>query len=191
MYCTKSCDICYPNSMTASSNLLTQNMLEAIIRYKQTNDGISPALADLATQFDIAKSQAMEQINRLIASKLLSKTPGKSRNLAVTGGRWQWLEPKPIPSKRAGDVLRIVVIHKQANDGNAPSHREIAQALELSYTGDIKGYLDELAEEGYLSVAYATDRHICIVGGAWHCDKDVLAQANLDFYKQRPLLPPE
>ena len=177
--------------MATSPTLLTQNMLDAIIAYKQANDGVSPALADLADQLDIAKSQAMEQINRLIASKLLSKTLGKSRNLAVTGGRWQWLEPKAIPDKRVGDVLRAVVAYKQANDGNAPSHREIAQALGLSYTGDIKGYLDELAEEGYLSVAYATDRHICVVGSAWHCDKDVLAQANLDFYKQRPLLPPD
>lgn len=177
--------------MATSKNLLTQNILDAIIRYKQANDGISPALDDLAIQFDIAKSQAMEQINRLIASKYLSKTPGKSRNLAVTGGQWQWLKPKAIPDKRAGDVLRTVVAYKQANDGNAPSHREIAQKLSLSYTGDIKNYLDKLAEEGYLSVAYATDRHICVVGGAWHCDKDVLAQANPDIYKQRPLLPPD
>ena len=177
--------------MAVTQPLLTQHILDAIITYKQANDGVSPALADLAAQFDIAKSQAMEQINRLIASKLLSKTPGKSRNLAVTGGQWHWQEPKAIPTKRAGDVLRAVVAYKQANDGNAPSHRELAQELGLSYTGDIKGYLDELAEEGYLSVAYATDRHICVVGGVWHCDKDVLAQANPDIYKQRPLLPPE
>lgn len=177
--------------MAVTQPLLTQNVLDAIIAYKEANDGVSPALAELAVQFGIVKSQVMEQINRLIASKRLSKTPGKSRNLAVTGGRWQWLEPKIIPDRRAGDVLRAVVAYKQANDGNAPSHREIAQALGLSYTGDIKGYLDKLAEEGYLSAAYATDRHICVVGGAWHCDKDVLAQANPDIFKQRPLLPPE
>lgn len=32
---------------------------------------------------------------------------------------------------------------------------------------------------------------ICVFGGAWHRDKDVLAQANPDIYKQRPLLPLE
>ena len=177
--------------MTASQNLLTQNMLDAIITYKQANDGVSPSLDELATQTGISKSQAMEQINHLVTSKLLFKTPGNSRNLAVTGGQWRWLEPKAIPDKRAGDIFRIVLAYKQVNDGNAPSHREIAQALGLSYTGDIKGYLDELAEEGYLTVAYATDRHICVMGGVWQCDKDVLAQANPDIYKQRPLLPPE
>lgn len=177
--------------MATSQTLLTQNMLDAIIRYKLANDGVSPSLAELSAQFDIAKSQAMEQINRLVASKLLSKTPGKSRNLAVTGGQWQWAKPQTHPTKRAGDVLRAVVDYKRAHDGNAPSHREIAQILGLSYTGDIKGYLDGLAEDGYLTTAYATDRHICVVGGVWHCDKDVLAQANPDIYKQRPLLPPE
>jgi SOS-response transcriptional repressor LexA len=168
-----------------------QYMLDAIITYKQANDGVSPSLAELAGQFGIVKSQAMEHINHLVAGKLLSKTPGNSRNLAVTGGQWRWLEPKAIPDKRAGDVFRIVLTYKQVNDGNAPSHREIAQALGLSYTGDIKGYLDELAEEGYLAVAYATDRHICVVGGVWRCDKDALTQANPDFYSQRPLLPPQ
>jgi SOS-response transcriptional repressor LexA len=177
--------------MTASQTLLSQNMLDAIIRYKQANDGVSPSLAELAAEFNIAKSQVMELINRLIASKCLCKTPGKSRNLAVTGGRWQWLETKAIPDKRAGDVLRTVVAYKQANDGNAPSHREIAQALGLSYTGDIKGYMDDLTEAGYISAAYATNRHIRVVGGAWHCDKEALARANPDIYKQRPLLPPE
>ena len=166
-------------------------MLDAIITYKQANDGVSPSLDELATQTGISKSQAMEQINHLVTSKLLFKTPGNSRNLAVTGGQWQWLEPKAIPDKRVGGVLRIVVDYKQTNDGNAPSHREIAQALGLSYTGDIKIYLDELAEEGHLSVAYATDRHICVIGGVWQCDKDALTQANPDFYSQRPLLPPQ
>jgi SOS-response transcriptional repressor LexA len=166
-------------------------MLDAIITYKQANDGVSPALAELAAQFDIAKSQAMEHINHLVAGKLLFKTPGNSRNLAITGGQWQWAKPQPYPTKRAGDVLRAVVDYKQANDGNAPSHRELAQALGLSYTGDMKGYLDELAKDGYLTAAYATDRHICVEGGVWYYDKDVLAQANPDFYKQRPLLPPE
>ena len=175
--------------MATSQTLLTQNILDAIISYKQSNDGVSPSLAELATQFDIAKSQVMKQINRLIESKHLSKTTGNSRNLAVAGGQWQWTTPKPFPEKRAGDVLRAIIAYKQANDGNAPSHREIAQELGLSYTGDIKRYVDELADEGYLAAAYATDRHICIVGGAWQCDKAVLAQANPDFYKQRPFLP--
>lgn len=177
--------------MANSQTLLTQNILDAIISYKQANDGVSPSLAELATQFDIAKSQAMEHVNRLISGKLLSKTPGKSRNLAVAGGRWQWANPKPYPDKRAGDVLQAIVAYKQAYDGNAPSHREIAQTLGLSYTGDMKGYVDELAEAGYITAVYATDRHICIVGGIWQYDKIVLAQANPDIYKQRPLLPPE
>jgi len=177
--------------MAISQTRLTQDILDAIISYKQTNDGVSPSLAELATQFDIAKSQTLEQINRLIESKHLSKTAGNSRNLTVAGGQWQWATPKPFPEKRAGDVLRAVVEYKQAYDGNAPSHREIAQTLGLSYTGDIKGYMDELAEAGYLTAAYATDRHICVMGGSWHCDRDVLTQANPDFYKQRPLLPPE
>lgn len=177
--------------MAITQTQLTQNTLDAIISYKQTNDGVSPSLAELATQFGIAKSQVMEQINRLIESKHLSKTAGNSRNLAVAGGQWLWATPKPFPEKRVGEILRAIVAYKQANDGNSPSHREIAQELGLSYTGDIKGYVDELAEAGYLSAAYATDRHICIVGGSWQCDKEVLAQANPDFYKQRPLLPPE
>lgn len=189
MDCTISCIICYPSVMIVSVAQPTQNIIEAIITYKEANDGISPSLAELATQFNIAKSQAMEHINHLIAGKLLSKTPGKSRNLAVAGGQWQWLEPKLYPPKRAGDVLYAIVDYKQAYDGNAPSHRQIAQSLGLSYTGDIKGYVDELAKAGYLSAAYATDRHICVVGGSWHCDRDVLTQANPDFYKQSPLLP--
>ena len=177
--------------MTASPNLLTQNMLDAIITYKQANDGVSPSLDELATQVGISKSQTMEHINHLVAGRQLFKTPGNSRNLAVIGGRWQWAKPQPYPTKRAGDVLRAVIDYKQVNDGNAPSHRELAQVLGLSYTGDIKEYLDELAEDGYLTAAYATDRHICVVGGVWQSDKDILTQANPDFYRQRPLLPPQ
>lgn len=179
-------DICYPIIMAISH---AQHILNAIITYKRENDGVSPSVAELGAQFNTAKSQIQDHINRLIIGKFLSKTPGNSRNMAVTGGRWQWLEPRTYPAKRAGDVLRVIVDYKQANDGNAPSHREIADALDLAYTGDIKGYLDELAEAGYLNAEYATDRHICIVGGAWDYDKEVLAQANPDVYGQRPLLP--
>ena len=175
--------------MSNSYTRLTQQILVAIIDYKQENDGVSPSLAELADLINISKSQAQEQINHLVTGKLLSKTPGKSRNLTVAGGKWEWVEPKTIPDKRAGDVLKEIVAYKQAFDGNVPSHREIAQALGLSYTGDIRGYLDDLAEGGYLTVAYATDRHICVTGGRWSIDQDVLNQANLNFYNQRPLLP--
>ena len=175
--------------MTFSHTQLTPKILDAVIDYKQEHDGVSPSLAELAVQVNISKSQAQEHINHLVTGKLLSKTPGKSRNLAVTGGRWQWTEPRLYPDKRAGDILRVVVGYKEAHDGNAPSHRQIAEALELSYTGDIKGYLDDLTDAGYLSTAYAADRHICVTGGIWRCDRDRLARANPDIYQQRPLLP--
>ncbi len=169
---------------------LSQNMLEAIIAYKVENDGVSPSLAELSAEFDAAKSQVQEQVGRLIASKRLFKTPGKSRNLAVVGGKWQWADPRPYPAKRVGDVLKVIVAYKEVHNGNAPSHREVADVLELSYTGDIKAYLDELTDMGYLQAMYATDRHIMVVGGAWTCDEVALKQANPDFYYQRQLFPP-
>ncbi len=169
----------------------SQKMLEAIIAYKLETDGISPSLAELAAGFDIAKSQVQEQINRLVASRRLFRTPGKSRNLAVIGGKWRWIEPKPYPSKRVGDVLKVIIEYKEAYNGNAPSHREIADRLGLSYTGDIKGYVDELTDMGYLVVTYATDRHILVVGGAWSCDEEALIQANPNIYYQSSLFPME
>ncbi len=162
--------------------------LQAILAYKQAHDGISPSLAELATQLDLVKSKVHQHIVHLMDCDLLYKTPGQSRNLAVTGGEWQWANPRPYPAGRAGDVLREVVAYKRTHDGNAPSHREIAAVMELAYTSSIKGYLDALAETGYLAAAYATDRHICVAGGVWRYSKDVLAQASPDFYSQGTLL---
>ncbi|NHZ72632.1 MAG: hypothetical protein GWP17_06080 [Aquificales bacterium] len=175
--------------MAPSLTQFTQTILEAVLSTKQENDGISPSLAELAAQFGVGKSQVQDHIMRLMTGNLLYKTPGKSRNLAVVGGTWVWAEPRPYPIKRVGDVLRAVVVYKQSYDGNAPSHRQIAHTLGLSYTGDIKGYMDDLSDAGYLKTAYATDRHIMVVGGNWRYDKDVLAQANPDFYSQGSLLP--
>jgi SOS-response transcriptional repressor LexA len=167
----------------------TRNTLQAILAYKQKNDGVAPSLIELGTQLNLVKSGVSRQITRLINYGFLYRTPGRSRNLAITGGKWRWAKPRPFPTGRAGDVLQMILDYKRTYDGNAPSLREISAALGLAYTGGIKAYLETLEEAGYLTTAFATDRHICIVGGIWRCDIDVLAQANPNIYSQRPLLP--
>jgi SOS-response transcriptional repressor LexA len=169
----------------------TYDTLQAIIVYKTEHDGVSPSLDELAVAVTMVKSRLSKHISRLCKHGLLTRTPGKSRNLAVAGGQWAWAEPKTFPIGRAGDVLRIVVTYKTDYDGNAPSHRQIAQALGLAYTGDIKTYLDELAEGGYLATAYATDRHIAVAGGRWNYDAAVLQAASGRVPRQGELLPPE
>jgi SOS-response transcriptional repressor LexA len=155
----------------------TYDILQAIIAYKTEHDGVSPSLDELAVTVTMVKSQLSQHISRLCKHGLLFRTPGQSRNLAVTGGQWAWAAPKLFPSGRIGDVLRIVVKYKTEYDGNAPSHRQIAQTLGLAYTGDISMYLDELAAAGYLTTAYATDRHIAVIGGRWVYDTAVIKAA--------------
>lgn len=167
----------------------TETIFDAIIQYKQANDGLSPSFAELSNLFNFSKSQIQDHINRLIANKLVYKTPGDSRNLGIVGGVWQWKTPRPVPPRRAGDVLRVIIDYKLSYDGNAPSHRQIAETLDLSYTGDIKGYMDELVETKYLRTEYATDRYIIILGGQWQYDPVALEKANPNIYRQNPLLP--
>lgn len=169
----------------------TYAILQAIVAYKTAQDGISPSLDDLATAVSLAKSQLPAHITRLVKHGLLRKTPGQSRNLAVSGSQWRWAEPQPEPPGRVGDVLRMVIAYKMEHDGNAPSHRQIAESLGLAYTGDIKTYLDELAEMGYLVLSYATDRHIMVAGGKWEVETAVLQTAAARVPRQNTFLPPD
>lgn len=145
--------------------------LRAIVTYKHTHDGNAPALGDLADILGHSKSSIWQAVRKLEAAGLLQRAPGKGRTLMVKGGHWQWAVPQPYPDGRIGDVLRVVVTHKAAHDGNAPDHREIAASLGVVYSGSIKVYLDELSEQGYITTAYATNRYIAVTGGQWTCDE--------------------
>jgi hypothetical protein len=152
--------MCNPLSVTA------QAVWQAIIAYKKSHDGISPAMQDLANLAGCSKTRSWHAIGELEAAGLLQRLGG-GRGLMVHGGQWRWARPQPYPAGRLGDVLRVVVAYKAAHDGLAPKHREIAAALGLAYTGAIKGYLDQLAAQGYVSTGYATDRGIAVTGGEW------------------------
>ncbi len=169
----------------------TYAILQAIVAYKTTQDGVSPSLDELAPAVSLNKSQLPAHISRLVKHGLLRKTPGQSRNLAVSGGHWRWAAPQLEPPGRVGDVLRLVIAYKTEHDGNAPSHRQIAEALGLVYTGDIKTYLDELAERGCLTLSYATDRHIMVMGGEWGVETAVLQAAAARVPHQNTFLPPD
>ncbi len=152
-------------------------VLQAIVAFKQAHDGNSPSMKELAKAVGKAKSSVWQAVQELETADLLQREPGSSRTLQLTGSAWRWVAPQSYPNGRVGDVLRVIVVHKAAHDGNAPGHREIATALGVVYSGAIKVYLDELVEAGFITTAYATDRYICVRGGQWTCDAAWLAAA--------------
>lgn len=152
-------------------------VLRAIIAYKETHDGNAPSLQELANALGQAKSTTWLGVQELERGGFLQRQPGGGRTLQLVGGGWQWTHSRPYPSGRKGDVLRVIVDYKSTHDGNAPGHREIAARLGVVYSGAIKGYLDELMEEGFIETEYASDRFISVYGGRWGCDATWLAAA--------------
>ncbi|MCZ7666670.1 MAG: hypothetical protein M5U34_05270 [Chloroflexi bacterium] len=89
-------------------------------------------------------------------------------------------------------MLRLVIAYKTEHDGNAPSHRQIAEALGLVYTGDIKTYLDEPGGEGLPDASnYATDRHIMVMGGEWGWKRPFSRPPPLVCPTKNSFLPPD
>lgn len=162
-------------------------ILKTIISYKQNHDGISPSYDELASVTGMSKSVLKQQILVLLKRGLLYKTPGPSRNLAVVGGKWVWEGKRPFPPNRPADILNMIINYKTTHDGNAPGHRDIAEALGLAYAGSIKTYLDTLTEMGFLTTTYASDRAIMIVGGRWTYDKLLFETKCPEQPKQRSL----
>lgn len=145
-------------------------ILQAIVSFKQGHDGNAPTLEELAGMVGLGKSTIWKYVRELERAALLHHQPGSGRALSLVGGRWEWVTPRPFPPGRIGDVLRVVVAYKTSHDGVSPDHRQIAAALGVVYSGSIKVYLDTLAERGYITAGYATERYICVMGGKWQCD---------------------
>lgn len=64
-------------------------------------------------------------------------------------------------------VYQFILKHKQDNDGNSPSVRNIQSALNLSSTSTVRGALQDLERQGLIELNGGTARNIKVVGGQW------------------------
>ena len=63
-------------------------------------------------------------------------------------------------------VLDVLIAHKQANDGNTPSLREIGDAIGISSDNAVRYHLDKLQDAGIIQRT-GRERQIIIVGAMW------------------------
>jgi hypothetical protein len=64
-------------------------------------------------------------------------------------------------------IYSYIVAYKQANDGNSPTLREIAEAAGISSTSVVMYNLRHLECLGRLELIGCHRRGICVVGGSW------------------------
>ena len=68
-------------------------------------------------------------------------------------------------------IYDFIVWYKSEYDGNSPSIREIAEAVELKSTSPVHGHLDSLVAEGMLyehpHIEKGAARCIMVTGGKW------------------------
>lgn len=73
-------------------------------------------------------------------------------------------------------IYDFIVWYKKEYDGNSPSVREIAEAVEINTTSTISMHIENLIEEGLLyrhpHAEPKTARVLCVTGGSWKLPED-------------------
>jgi SOS-response transcriptional repressor LexA len=64
-------------------------------------------------------------------------------------------------------IFAFIITHKATHDGNSPTTREIADAINLGSTSTVFYHLTALERAGKISISRMKTRQITVVGGHW------------------------
>jgi len=78
-----------------------KRILNYIVLYKYTHDGLSPTIREICRGCKIAStSTAVFHLNIMESKGILSRMPGEPRGIMLTHGRWSYL---PMPENNLPD----------------------------------------------------------------------------------------
>ena len=75
-------------------------------------------------------------------------------------------KPKTLDESRRDAILAFIIQYKRANDGIAPTIREIGEACGLASTAAVRYQLVRLARAGRIEIN-SSERSIRVPGGEW------------------------
>lgn len=81
-------------------------------------------------------------------------------------------------NKRCERLLEFIIAYKRAHDGNSPTIREMCFAVESKTTSVVNYYLVQLERQGRIVMSKGASRSICVVGGHWRYEPEILSQAH-------------
>ena len=73
----------------------SQNILDYIIAYKISWDGLGPTLQEIADALGYPKPTVTDHVKRLVIAGTITRVPGRAGGIMVTRGKWTCAEIAP------------------------------------------------------------------------------------------------